>query len=243
MNDLNSKTQDLKARFKNGLIVSCQAPKESPLCTPEIIAALALCAEQNGAIGVRIDSPEHVSAVRKLVKLPILGIYKIVEDSSEVYITPTFESAKKIAEAGADIIALDATFRARPNDEQLENIVERIHTELNLPVMADVATLEEGLNAEKLGCDFVGTTLSGYTAETTHKNALPDFELVRDLAQNLKIPVICEGRIRKPSDVGQAYDSGAFTVVVGNAITGTDWLIREYVKATPVYRYSAVNVE
>lgn len=240
MTNLNSKIQDLKTRFKNGLIVSCQAPKESPLCKPEIIAALALCAQENGAVGVRIDSPEHVAAVRKLVKIPVLGIYKIVEDFSEVYITPTFEAAAKIADAGADIIALDATFRARPNDERLEDFVERIHSELNLPVMADVATLEEGLNAEKIGCDFVGTTLSGYTAETSHKNTLPDFELVGNLSKNLKIPVICEGRLRKPSDVGHAFEAGAFTVVVGNAITGTDWLIREYIKATPGNLYSTI---
>ena len=239
MTNLNSKTQDLKTSFKNGLIVSCQAPKESPLCTPEIIAALALCAEQNGAVGVRIDSPKHIAAVKKLVKIPILGIYKIVEDSSDVYITPTFDSAREIADAGADIIALDATFRNRTKDERLEELVEKIHSKLNLPVMADVATLKEGLNAEKIGCDFAGTTLSGYTAETAHKNQLPDFELVRDLAKNLKIPVICEGRIRKPADVEQAFEAGAFTVVVGNAITGMDWLVREYVKATPKNLYSA----
>lgn len=240
MTNLNSKTQDLKTRFKNGLIVSCQAPKESPLCTPEIIAALALCAEQNGAVGVRIDSPEHISAVKKIVKIPVLGIYKIVEESSEVYITPTFDSAKKIADAGADIIALDATFRNRPNDEKLENIVERIHSELSLPVMADIATLEEGLNAEKIDCDFVGTTLSGYTAETAQNNQLPDFKLVENLAKNLSVPIVCEGRIRKPSDVERVFSLGAFTVVVGNAITGTDWLIREYVKATPSNFYSGI---
>lgn len=239
MNDLNSKIQKLKAQFKNGLIVSCQAAKESPLYAPEIIAAFALCAAQNGAVGVRIDSPEHISAVKKLVNLPILGIFKVVEKTSDVYITPTFAAAKEIADAGADIIALDATARNRPNNEKLENIVSRIHSELRLPVMADVATPEEGLNAQKIGCDFVGTTLSGYTSETAQNSHLPDFKLVKNLAENLSIPVVCEGRLRKPADVELAFELGAFTVVVGNAITGTDWLIREYVKATPNPLYSA----
>jgi N-acylglucosamine-6-phosphate 2-epimerase len=140
-----SKIQNLKSEIEGGLIVSCQTPANSPLAKPDIIAALAETAEQNGAIGVRINSPANVRAVKERVKIPVLGIYKIVSDASEVYITPTFDSARQIAAAGADLIALDATLRQRPDSEKIEDIVARIHSELNLPVMADVATLEEGL--------------------------------------------------------------------------------------------------
>jgi N-acylglucosamine-6-phosphate 2-epimerase len=231
MSDLKSQIENIKSKIQNGLIVSCQSPANSPLARAEIIAAFAETAVQNGAVGVRIDSPENIRAVKKVVNVPIIGIYKIVAEDSEVYITPTFGSAKQVADAGADIIAIDATFRSRPNDEQLAEIVRKIHKELKLPVMADVATFEEGLNAEKIGCDFVGTTLSGYTAETKHIFE-PDFELVKKLS-NLSIPTICEGRLRKPENVARAFDCGAFAVVVGNAITGTDWLVREFVEATP----------
>lgn len=231
MNSLENKILNLKSKIKNGLIVSCQAPANSPLAKPEIIAAFAETAVQNGAVGVRIDSPENILAVKKQVSVPIIGIYKIVAAESDVYITPTFSSAKQVAEARADIIAIDATFRSRPNDENLAEIVERIHNELQLPVMADVATFEEGLNAEKIGCDFIGTTLSGYTVETKHIIE-PDFELVKKLS-TLSIPTICEGRLRKPENVAKAFECGAFAVVVGNAITGTDWLVREFAKATP----------
>lgn len=225
------KVKELQNSIRDGLIVSCQAPAESPLAKPEIIAAFALTAEQNGAVGVRIDSPEHVRAVKEIVRVPVIGLYKLASDESEVYITPTFEAAQKIAEAGADIIAVDATLRKRPNDEKLEELVRRIHSELNLPVMADVATFAEGLNAENIGCDFVGTTLSGYTEETKHIIE-PDFELVQNLSISVSVPTICEGRLRCPSDVVKAFENGAFAVVVGNAITGTDWLTREFVEAT-----------
>jgi N-acylglucosamine-6-phosphate 2-epimerase len=230
MSELKSQIENLKSQIENGLIVSCQAAANSPLAKPEIIAAFAETAVQNGAVGVRIDSPENISAVKKVVNVPIIGIYKIITTESDVYITPTFESAKLIAEAGADIIAIDATFRSRPNSEQLAEIVEKIHSEFGLPVMADVATIEEGFNAELIGCDFVGTTLSGYTDETKHI-IKPDFELVKQLA-SLSIPTICEGRLRKPEDVKTAFECGAFAVVVGNAITGTDWLVREFAEAT-----------
>jgi N-acylglucosamine-6-phosphate 2-epimerase len=231
MNSLEKNITNLKSKIQNGLIVSCQATVNSPLAKPEIIAAFAETAVQNGAVGVRIDSPENIRAVKKVVNVPIIGIYKIITAESEVYITPTFESARQIAEAGADIIAIDATFRIRPNGENLTEIVAKIHTELGLPVMADVATLEEGINAELIGCDFVGTTLSGYTTETKHIKK-PDFELVNNLS-SLSMPTICEGRLRKPEDVKTAFECGVFAVVVGNAITGTDWLVREFAEATP----------
>lgn len=233
--------------WRGGLIVSCQAPANSPLNKPAIIQAFAATAELNGAVGVRIDSPENIRAARKTVKLPILGIYKIIQDSSDVYITPTFDAAKQIAEAGADIIAIDATCRARPNGEKIETIVKRIRAELRQPLMADVALLEEGLRAaETLGVDVISTTLSGYTAETKHLTN-PDFKLVEQLAGKLTIPIICEGRLGSPEDVRRAFDCGAFAVVVGGAITGIDLLVQKFVVATPLNsakeksEYSAKN--
>ena len=234
MNDLKSRIQNLKSKIADGLIVSCQAPADSPLAKPEIIAALAQVAEQNGAVGVRIDSPKNIRAVKQAgVNLPILGIYKIVSEKSEVYITPTFAAAREIAQAGADLIALDATFRRRPDGEICAQIVEQIHRELKLPVMADVATFEEGLKAAEIGCDFVGTTLSGYTAETENESSAPDFPLVENLSKNLSIPVICEGRLKTPADVERAFGCGALAVVVGGAITGIDNLVREFAAAAP----------
>lgn len=222
--------------WRGGLIVSCQAAPHSPLCKPEIIAALAETAEQNGAVGVRIDSPVHIKSVKERVGVPVLGIYKIVSASSDVYITPTFAAAREIVSAGADIVALDATRRPRPSEENLASIVERVRTELKRPVMADVALYEEGLRAaEILGVEIIGTTLSGYTAATKHLTE-PDFDLVERLAERLTIPIICEGRLRSTDDVRRAFDCGAFAVVVGGAITGIDLLVRQFVGATPSHR-------
>lgn len=237
---LKSTVHNLQSKIRGGLIVSCQAPERSPLAKPEIIAALAQTAEQNGAVGVRINTPKHILAVKQAVKVPVLGIYKIVSSASEVYITPTFAAAKAIAAAGADVIAIDATLRPRPEGETLAKIVARIKEELQLPVMADVSTFEEGLNAaELIGIDFVSTTLSGYTAATKHLEK-PDFELVEKLARRLKIPIICEGRLRSPENVRRAFDCGAFAVVVGGAITGVDQLVEQFTAATPT---RAVNLQ
>ena len=225
--------EEIIAAWQGGLIVSCQAAADSPLARPDIIAALALTAACNGAVGVRIDGAENIVAVRGAgLNVPVIGIEKQLSEGSEVYITPTYDSAARVAASGADVIALDATWRERPGGEKLFEIVGRIKRELRRPVMADVATYEEGVRAaEEAGADFVGTTLSGYTAETAGSDA-PDFPLVEQLAARLNVPVICEGRLRNAGDVRRAFDCGAFAVVIGGAITGVDWLVRHYVAAT-----------
>ncbi|MBD0302757.1 MAG: acetylmannosamine-6-phosphate 2-epimerase, partial [Tolypothrix sp. T3-bin4] len=116
--------------LRHKLIVSCQAPVDSPLYEPRVIAAIAQAAVNNGAVGVRIDTPAHISAVRDRLKVPIIGLWKQVIADSDVYITPQYHHASAVAKAGADIIAIDATIRNRPGGETVNDIITRIHQEL-----------------------------------------------------------------------------------------------------------------
>ncbi|BAY90022.1 MULTISPECIES: N-acetylmannosamine-6-phosphate 2-epimerase [unclassified Tolypothrix] len=210
-----------------GLIVSCQAPVDSPLHQPLVIAAMAQAAVNNGAVGVRIDTPNHIQAVRACVNAPIIGLWKQVIAGYDVYITPQFHHAVAVAAAGADIIAIDATMRSRPGDEQLATMIARIHQELNKPVMADVDTIEAAKAAVNAGADIVGTTLFGYTAATKDFTP-PGWELLSQMVEQLNIPVICEGGIASPQMARQALALGADAVVVGTAITGIDIQVRAY---------------
>ena len=224
--------EQLLESLRGGLIVSCQAPMGSPLADPHVISAMALTAEQHGAVGVRLNGPQHIAAARARITVPIIGIEKVVTSDSDVYITPTFAIAARIARSGADIIAMDATQRLRPNGEGLENLLPAVRGELRKPVMADVATFEEGLFAAECGADIIATTLCGYTKETTG-TSLPAFDLVERLADRLSLPVICEGGIATPEDLRRAFDCGAFAVVVGTAITGITQLVKNFVTAVP----------
>ncbi|MGB3491961.1 MAG: N-acetylmannosamine-6-phosphate 2-epimerase [Elainellaceae cyanobacterium] len=227
---LKAKFQRAIAPLYKGLVVSCQAPADSPLFEPEVIAAIAQAAVLRGAVGVRIDTPEHVKAVRARVTVPIIGLWKRQFADSDVYITPQFEQAVAIAAAGADIIAIDATSRPRPGGEDLETLIERIHTELQLPVMADIDTLEAAKAAASFGADLIGTTLFGYTASTQGQTP-PGFELLQAIARSLSVPLVCEGGVASPAQAQQALDLGATTVVVGTAITGIDIQVKNYVNA------------
>ncbi|NJR41366.1 MAG: N-acetylmannosamine-6-phosphate 2-epimerase [Akkermansiaceae bacterium] len=211
------------------LIVSCQAPVDSPLHEPRIIAAIAQTAVNQGAVSVRIDTPAHVQAVRQQVTVPIIGLWKRQRSGFEVYITAQFDDAAAIAAAGADIIAIDATLRQRPRGETVESLIAQIHQDLGKPVMADVDTLAAALAAAAAGADIIGTTLYGYTTATRHLTP-PGFELLSQLSQmaELQVPLICEGGIASPQMAQQAIALGADAVVVGTAITGIDAQVAAY---------------
>jgi len=220
-------TKDGKTKI-SGLIVSCQAPVDSPLYDPTIIAAMAIAAINRGASGVRIDTPAHVAAVRdRIGQYPIIGLWKQTLPDYEIYITPRFADAEAIARAGADMIAIDATDRNRPPGESLHSLITNIHDRLGTGVMADVDTLAAAIAAEKAGADFVGTTLYGYTRSTLNQSP-PGFDLVAQMVKSLQIPVICEGGISSPAMAKQALEIGAAAVVVGTDITGIDLKVQAY---------------
>jgi N-acylglucosamine-6-phosphate 2-epimerase len=203
-----------------GLIVSCQAEPSSPFNSPEFIVAFAKAAEIGGAIGLRLRGVENIVAVKKTTKLPIIGITKSQFPTGEVLITGTIEEVEAIIEAGADVVALDGTTRIRPNGMNGFQMIQEVKKRFTLPVMADVATFDEGIEAVKGGADFIGTTLSGYTDYTQKvRKDFPDFELIEKLAKLLPGKVIAEGRFWTPEQVALALKMGAYAVVVGTAIT------------------------
>ena len=200
---------------------------------PDVIAAMAEASLRNGTSGVRLESPEHIGAVRR--RCPgalIVGLWKRTYPDSAVYITPGWEEVRAVWGAGADVVAIDATERFRPGGEALEALIHRARRELGAPLMADVDSLANGLRAAALGCDWVGTTLYGYT-EATAGLRPPAWELLPQLRQQLPeaVSLICEGGIASPQQVRQALDAGADAVVVGTAITGVDLQVAAYVAA------------
>lgn len=218
--------------LKRGLIVSCQAEDGSPFNSVEFIIAFAKAAELGGAVAVRLCGIENITAVRKEIFLPIIGITKDKYPNGSVLITPTIEDVEAIVAAGADVVALDATWRTRPNGLTGSGMIKAVKNHLNMHVMADVATFDEGMEAANSGADYIGTTLSGYTPYTKQKDMnVPDFDLIEKLAEHLPEQVIAEGRIWTPEQMGEALERGAFAVVVGTAITRPVDIVKRFVKA------------
>ncbi len=230
---IDEQRRELVARFvaqvQGQLIVSCQALPDEPLFGADIMAKMAVAAVVGGAAAIRANTPVDIAAIRQAVAVPIIGLFKEEIEGYPVYITPTLHHALAVAEAGADVIAIDATARARPEPGTLADFIQRIHVQTGLPVLADIATLAEGIAAVEAGADLVSTTMSGYTADSPAQRE-PDLELVANLSRAINVPVLAEGRYRTPQQASNALAAGALAVVVGGAITRPQEITRYFVE-------------
>lgn len=217
-------------KIKHGLVVSCQALSDEPLHSSFIMKRMAISAKQGGACGIRANSPEDIKEIKLAVDLPIIGLSKVDYDDSDVYITPTMKEIDSLVSVGADIIALDATKRTRPNGKTLEVFFKEAKNKYpNQMFMADTSCYEEGVMAKELGFDIIGTTMSGYTEYTKGVN-LPNYTLIKKYVDNLDVPIIAEGGIWTPEQLKKAIDLGAWSAVVGTAITRPREITKRFIE-------------
>lgn len=217
--------------IRGGLIVSCQALENEPLHSSYIMQRMAVAAMYGGAVGIRANSVSDILEIRKEVKLPVIGIIKRVYDDSDVYITPSMKEVDELMTVRPEIIALDATKRMRPGKRSLEDFFAEVRAKYPEQIfMADCSTLEEGLNAAKIGFDILGTTLSGYTSYSKGSE-LPNMELIQQLVESGEKPVIAEGGIWTPEQLKHILGTGVLAAVVGTAITRPMEITKRFVNA------------
>lgn len=227
----NSMTKEsiLKKIYKQ-IIVSCQALECEPLYGAEIMAKMAIAAEMGGAVGIRANFPQDIRAIREVVQLPIIGLKKVNYADSAAYITPTLKEVKEVIESGADIIAVDCTRILKPGNKTSAEFIKEIKANFKTIILADISTYEEGVEAQEAGADMISTTLSGYTPYSPQLEG-PDFDLIQRLAKDMTIPVIAEGRIWHPHEAVKALELGAYSVVIGTAITRPQEITKRFIRA------------
>ena len=226
---MNTRVENLKGK----LIVSCQALPHEPLHSSYIMGRMAKAAEEGGAVGIRANTKEDIQEIQLQVDLPIIGIVKRDYEGSDVYITPTMKEIDELMEVKPEIIAVDATIAKRPGgitiDEFFHQIKEKYPDQL---LMADCSTVEEALHADELGFDFIGTTMVGYTPQSSSmKIEENDFEILREIVKKAKHKVIAEGNINTPEKAKRVIELGAFSVVVGSIITRPQLITKSFAEA------------
>lgn len=220
--------------LRHKLIVSCQALPDEPLHSDFIMARMAVAAKEGGASGIRANSVVDIAAIQKAVDLPIIGIIKRDYEGADVYITATMKEVDELMTVRPNIIAIDATTSTRPNGESLKEFFQKAKGKYPDQLwMADCSTIDEMLTADQLGFDFIGTTLVGYTKQSQgDKIESNDFEIIRKALSKLSHPLIAEGNIDTPDKVHRVLELGAYSVVVGSAITRPQLITKKFVEAT-----------
>ena len=215
---MNQMNQAILEQIRGGLIVSCQALKSEPLHSSYIMSRMAYAAMLGGAVGIRANTVEDITEIKKTVNLPVIGIIKEDYPDCDVYITPTMKEIDALVECGVSIIATDATDsarRPRPDGRSLDDLF---------------AEMRQRYPDQLFGFDLIGTTMHGYT-EYTKGVSLPDIELMGRLARECGKPVVAEGGIWTPEQLKAALDSGVWTAVIGGAITRPLEITRRFVSA------------
>lgn len=216
--------------IKGKLVVSCQALPHEPLHSSFIMGRMAVAAKEGGARGIRANTKEDIAEIKSLVDLPVIGIVKRDYEDSAVYITPTMKEIEELMEVKPEIIALDATGALRPGGKTLKDFFEEVKKAYPEQLfMADCSTVEEALYADELGFDFIGTTMVGYTPQSKNlKIETNDFEIIREILEKAKHPVIAEGNINTPEKVKCVIELGCYSVVVGSIITRPQLITKSF---------------
>ena len=225
------KNKELLNRLKGGLIVSCQVQPDDPVYSMDFVLKMAQAAEWAGAAGIRANSPDQIKMIKEHVDLPLIGLYKIWHEDTDVFITPTLDAARQVWDAGADIIALDCTDQITHEGKPAWELLPLVQKEIaDALIFADVSTYEEAKRAVDLGADIVGPTLYGYTETTKHieEPNLREFaRMCRDFGD--RAFMIMEGHIYTPEDAVKCLYLGADAVVVGSAITRPHLIAKRFV--------------
>lgn len=226
-------------KLKNKVIVSVQAQDNEPLNKPEHLLALSESVINGGAGGLRLCGIENIKFISKHINVSIIGLTKLeptpINWLEKVYITATMKDLKELIKTNIEFVAIDGTNRPRADDSTLKDQIVFLQREGKI-VIADVSTFEEGRNSAELGAHMISTTLSGYTKETRYKiNEGPDFDLLSELVNSMPIPIVLEGRIWEVEDVKQAFEIGAFAVVIGTAITRPQMITKRFASVAPKY--------
>lgn len=148
------------------------------------------------------------------------------------------ERAYKVTKAGADVLFIDV---AHGHCIYSKEMVKRlkVREKIKTPIIVgNVATKEAVKFACSIGADGVKVGIGpGFVCKTrtVAGTGVPQITAVMEAREEMekkkrKIPIISDGGVREPGDVGKAIAAGADSVMVGSIFAGTDASPGDFIK-------------
>ena len=139
----------------------------------------------------------------------------------------TSERIKALYEAGVDVIVIDTAHG------HSQGVIDRVKaTKKEFPdldiIAGNIATGAAALDLVKAGADCVKVGIGPGSICTTRIVAgvgVPQITAISDVAEALKdsgIPLIADGGIRYSGDISKAFAAGAYSVMLGSMLAGTE---------------------
>jgi len=139
----------------------------------------------------------------------------------------TSERIKALYEAGVDVIVIDTAHG------HSQGVIDRVKsTKKDFPdldiIAGNIATGAAALDLVKAGADCVKVGIGPGSICTTRIVAgvgVPQITAISDVAEALKdsgIPLIADGGIRYSGDISKAFAAGAYSVMLGSMLAGTE---------------------
>lgn len=149
--------------------------------------------------------------------VPIMGAIGVSESDKE--------RAKKIVEAGANVLVIDVAHGHHQNVIDMikwckDNLDEKVDI-----IAGNIATAHAAIDLEEAGADGLRVGIGGGSLCTTRIKTgfgIPNVSCLEEIAQVAKTPIMADGGIRTSGDIAKALAVGANTVMIGSLLAGTE---------------------
>ncbi len=139
----------------------------------------------------------------------------------------TSERINALVEAGVDVIVIDTAHGHSQGVLTCVAATKKTHPNLDI-IAGNIATGAAALDLVKAGADCVKVGIGPGSICTTRIVAgvgVPQITAISDVANALKgtgIPLIADGGIRYSGDIAKAFAAGAYCVMLGSMLAGTE---------------------
>lgn len=153
----------------------------------------------------------------EIKQIPIMVAIGVSEDDKE--------RAKRVTEAGANILVIDVAHGHHKNViDMIKWCKENLNEKVDI-IAGNIATAQAAIDLENAGADGLRVGIGGGSLCTTRIKTgfgVPNVSCLEEIIKVAKTPVMADGGIRTSGDISKALSLGSSSVMLGSILAGTE---------------------